>query len=223
MWHGRLTLRPGARGPAVRALRWRLSSFGWAVGSGDGFDTELEAAVRDFQEFCGLAPDGIVGPATWRALYARAAGATPEGPGPDRLALWAGLAPPAACTGVLPRSPWAPGHDEFPAVRIEVRLQDRLLILHTPGGSAAFPVAVGRPDAPTPVGRFAVAELIANPGPPLGTRWIRLKPGDCSIHGTDEPWLVGAAATPGCLRMYNKDVEYVFHRVAPGTPVDILP
>lgn len=221
MWQQRLTLRPGARGPAVRALRWRLSSLGWTANSGNGFDMELAAAVRDFQESCGLEPDGIVGPATWQALYAQP-GWTPAAGAPEILARRAGPALLDFCR-VPVRSPWAPDLDERPAVRIEVRLEDRTLLLHTPDGATPFPVAVGRPDAPTPVGRFVVAELIAYPGPPLGTRWIRLKPDECSIHGTDEPWLVGTAATPGCLRLYNKDVEYVYHRVAPGTPVDILP
>lgn len=213
MWHTRITLRPGARGPAVQSLRWRLSALGYAPPAGGpdepparAFDRELEAAVRDFQAACGLVPDGVVGPATWRALLA----------GHPAV-----LAPTHASPGT--RSPWAPPAGEAPASRIEVRLDERLLIVHGPGGPTAFPAAVGRPDAPSPVGRFAVSELIPHPGPPLGTRWIRLHPDLCSIHGTDEPWLVGAAATPGCIRLYNKDVEYVFHRVVPGTPVEIRP
>ncbi len=72
--------------------------------------------------------------------------------------------------------------------------------------------------SPTRPGRYIVRELIHHPGPPLGTRWIRLHPDSCCIHGTDEPWTIGFAATPGCIRMYNKDVEFVFTVSRAGPP-----
>ena len=84
-----------------------------------------------------------------------------------------------------------------------------------------FPVAVGRPVSPTAAGEYTVHDLVSRPGRPFGTRWIRLRPDICSIHGTDEPWTVGQAATPGCIRLYNKDVEFVFHRIQRGTDVVI--
>lgn len=257
LWQSRITLRLGSRGPAVADLRWRLARLGYPAGPGEassGFDAALEALVRTFQADQGLAPDGVVGPATWRRLYALTSPAQPArtvtyptaspAPGPALIPLpddrprrpGADPTPGLAGAGILaaaraPRrahSPWAPASWAPAAAhaanaRIEVHLHRRVLLLYTPEGTARFPVAVGRPDAPTPTGRFAVAELIPHPGSPLGTRWIRLHPDMLSIHGTDEPWLVGGAATPGCLRLYNKDVEYVFHRVAPGTPVDVQP
>ena len=233
MWQGRITLRPGARGPAVADVRWRLVRLGYLAGgpagpsagapgpgdrAGDSFDQTLQEAVRAFQASQGLVPDGIVGPATWGRLYALTSPTCrPLEAMPQASACAAATATPSPRA----RSPWAPAPAEAPAARIEVHLAERRLVLYTPAGAAAFPAAVGRPDAPTPTGRFSVAELIPHPGPPMGTRWIRLDPDLCSIHGTDEPWLVGDAVTPGCLRLYNKDVEFVFHRVALGTPVEI--
>ena len=65
------SLRLGARGDRVRLLRARLvAALDLARGAadGDGYDAELEGAVRRFQARHGLEADGIVGPATQRAL-----------------------------------------------------------------------------------------------------------------------------------------------------------
>jgi len=71
-------LRRGDSGPAVAEVRAKLRRFGLlqndvaagpADAAGDGhFDPELEHAVRAFQQERGLITDGIVGPATYRAL-----------------------------------------------------------------------------------------------------------------------------------------------------------
>jgi N-acetylmuramoyl-L-alanine amidase len=63
-------LRRGDSGPAVVEIRATLGRFGLVTGSvdGDRFDTETERAVRAFQQERGLIADGIVGPATYRAL-----------------------------------------------------------------------------------------------------------------------------------------------------------
>jgi murein L,D-transpeptidase YcbB/YkuD len=66
-----LTLRPGARGPQVRALRARLAFWGDldpAAAAGDAFDATTVAAVKRFQERHGLAARGVVGPDTVAAL-----------------------------------------------------------------------------------------------------------------------------------------------------------
>lgn len=54
-------LKPGESGPAVAALRARLTAMGYRVGGGDSYDAGLAAAVRRFQIVHGLAPDGIAG------------------------------------------------------------------------------------------------------------------------------------------------------------------
>jgi peptidoglycan hydrolase-like protein with peptidoglycan-binding domain len=66
---GQPTIRLGASGTVVRRLQRalrRTPNLGLPV---DGvFGSELETAVRDFQESAGLAVDGVVGPLTWSAL-----------------------------------------------------------------------------------------------------------------------------------------------------------
>ena len=66
-------LRRGERGPAVIEVRSTLRRFGLlpetgGQAGGDFFDAELEQAVRVFQQQRGLITDGIVGPATYRAM-----------------------------------------------------------------------------------------------------------------------------------------------------------
>ena len=105
-----------------------------------------------------------------------------------------------------------------------------------------FKVAVGMPRYPTPLGRFSVVSKIRNPtwnppdsdwarglgpvppGPsnPLGTRWIGLSAPGIGIHGTPYPGTVGTAASHGCIRMYMRQVEWLFERVYIGTPVFIV-
>ena len=66
---GQPTIQLGASGNVVRRLQRalrRTPNLGLPV---DGvFGSELETAVRNFQEGAGLAVDGIVGPLTWNAL-----------------------------------------------------------------------------------------------------------------------------------------------------------
>jgi peptidoglycan hydrolase-like protein with peptidoglycan-binding domain len=62
-------LRRGMQGPAVVQLQERLKTLGFLQGSVDGFFGEAtQAAVIAAQQKFNLQSDGIVGPATWRAL-----------------------------------------------------------------------------------------------------------------------------------------------------------
>lgn len=63
------TLRVGMRGTAIERLQERLRSLGFYDGEVDGiFGAQTQAAVEAAQRNFGLDPDGVVGPATWRAL-----------------------------------------------------------------------------------------------------------------------------------------------------------
>ncbi len=65
------TLRPGMADARVPALRARLRATGEFTGepsAGEVFDAPLVEAVRRFQRSHGLAPDGLVGSGTLRAL-----------------------------------------------------------------------------------------------------------------------------------------------------------
>lgn len=63
------TLRQGMRGSAVTWLQETLKARGFYTSEIDGvFGPATETAVMDFQESVQLVADGVVGPATWRAL-----------------------------------------------------------------------------------------------------------------------------------------------------------
>lgn len=67
-------LKPGSFGSPVRLIQYYLSVIGYfnesfnIVPITGVYDTETENAVRAFQEFYGLTPDGIIGPITWNKL-----------------------------------------------------------------------------------------------------------------------------------------------------------
>ena len=54
----------------------------------------------------------------------------------------------------------------------------------------------------------------------LGTRRLVLGDG-YAIHGTNQPESVGRAASHGCVRLRNEDIEKLYEMVAVGTPVYI--
>jgi len=84
-----------------------------------------------------------------------------------------------------------------------------------------YPVAIGKPSTPTPLGNFAIVSKIMNPGGVLGSRWLGLNYDSYGIHGTNRPWLIGQMVSNGCIRMHNHDVEELFVLVNLGTPVYI--
>lgn len=106
-----------------------------------------------------------------------------------------------------------------------------------------FPVATGQAIYPTPQGVFRIVKKQLNPwwypptydawakglspvppGPsnPLGTRWMGLSAPGVGIHGTDAESSIGYSLSHGCIRMHVPDAEWLFQRVAVGTPVVIL-
>ncbi|MFZ5974798.1 MAG: M14 family metallopeptidase [Bacillota bacterium] len=63
------TLYTGSRGPYVKLVQSLLKRIGYDSGPVDGvFGSQTRQAVIAFQMNNGLTPDGIVGPATWRAF-----------------------------------------------------------------------------------------------------------------------------------------------------------
>jgi murein DD-endopeptidase MepM/ murein hydrolase activator NlpD len=66
---GSRTIARGDSGWDVAVLQFRLAWRGFPSGTFDGgFGGHVEGAVRRFQALAGLGPDGVVGPATLRAL-----------------------------------------------------------------------------------------------------------------------------------------------------------
>ena len=58
-----------------------------------------------------------------------------------------------------------------------------------------------------------------SPANPMGVAAMTLAGGEYAIHGTNRPWTVGTAASFGCIRMREADIDDLFERVAVGTPV----
>ena len=93
-------------------------------------------------------------------------------------------------------------------------------------------IAVGAPGAETPTGLFYVQSKFVPSAPILGayafetSAYSKLTDwpggGVVGVHGTPWPWLLGQAVSHGCVRLHNKDVEFLKPRVPLGTPIKIV-
>ena len=84
-----------------------------------------------------------------------------------------------------------------------------------------YPVAQGKVSTPSPVGIWKITSKARNWGSGFGTRWMGLSKPHYGIHGTNNPASIGTAASNGCVRMYNEDVNELFNQVPVGTGVSI--
>lgn len=106
----------------------------------------------------------------------------------------------------------------------------------------SYTVAVGQEGLETPEGLYHIQEKQENPswhvpnsawagslagqvippGPedPIKARWMGIFEG-AGIHGTDETWSLGSAASHGCVRMSIPDVIELYPQVEVGTPIFI--
>ncbi len=66
------------------------------------------------------------------------------------------------------------------------------------------------------------AYMAGGPKNPLGARAIYLGSTIYRIHGTNEPSSIGKAASSGCIRMQNGDVEELYNFVKLGTVVTVI-
>lgn len=129
---------------------------------------------------------------------------------------------PATITEVTPVSPAARAKPILPRANILIARSQRQLTLFD--GNSPFrqyPIAIGKPSTPTPLGNFAIATKILNPGGVLGTRWMGLNYDAYGVHGTNAPWLIGQMVSNGCIRMHNAHAEELFTLVNVGTPIYI--
>jgi lipoprotein-anchoring transpeptidase ErfK/SrfK len=105
-----------------------------------------------------------------------------------------------------------------------------------------YTVAVGQEGLETPEGLYHIQEKEENPtwhvpesdwagslagqdippGPsnPIKARWMGIFEG-AGIHGTEETYSLGSAASHGCVRMAIPDVEELYDLVEVGTPIYI--
>lgn len=116
------------------------------------------------------------------------------------------------------------GDTVYSQKKIQVYVYDRRLYFLTGQRTAKiYPIAVGKPETPTPTGIYHIITKVVNPGGVLGTRWMGLDipNGPYGIHGTFQPDSIGKAISNGCIRMYNEDIEELFSQVRVGTTVAI--
>ena len=104
----------------------------------------------------------------------------------------------------------------------------------------SYTIAVGRQGLETPSGLYSIDDKQVNPswhvpqsawagelagrvippGPddPIKARWMGFWNG-AGIHGTDETWSLGSAASHGCIRMAIPDVIELYDLVPMNTPI----
>src|SRR5580698_10886338 len=123
-----------------------------------------------------------------------------------------------------------------PSRRLIVNIAARKIVMVEDGKVVKmYPVAVGKHSTPSPSGSFHIASHVVNPtyshdgkvvrpGPsnPVGTRWMGLGYKGYGIHGTNQPESIGHAASHGCIRMRNQDVEELFALVRVGDDVELI-
>lgn len=117
---------------------------------------------------------------------------------------------------------------------IYVRLSECRATLFVDGEvKKTWPVAVGKPSTSTPPGVYEIVRLKEDPtwswegrryppGDPengLGSRWIGINLPTYGMHGTNEPDSIGTAASHGCIRSQNADIEEVFEYLELGDTV----
>lgn len=122
-----------------------------------------------------------------------------------------------------------------PQRQIVVSIPDRKLALLEDGDVLkVYDVAVGAEKSPSPTGDFTIVNRLENPtyyrpgvvieagtNNPLGTRWMGLSQKGFGIHGTNQPQSIGKAASHGCIRMAQSDLEELFTLVHIGDAVSI--
>jgi lipoprotein-anchoring transpeptidase ErfK/SrfK len=105
-----------------------------------------------------------------------------------------------------------------------------------------YTVAIGQVGYDTPAGLYNIQNKAVNPawsvpnsdwagglagqvvppGPdnPIKARWLGIYDG-AGIHGTDQTWSLGTAASHGCVRMSIPDVVELYDQVPVGAPIYI--
>lgn len=93
-------------------------------------------------------------------------------------------------------------------------------------------IAVGARGTETPTGLFYVQAKFDPSLPILGAYAFETSgyskisdwPGGgvVGVHGTNTPELIGQAVSHGCVRLYNKDIQYLRSVVGVGTPIKIV-
>jgi len=131
---------------------------------------------------------------------------------------------------------WVPreGLGEFHLIHTQIvvdRRKLRITLFKNGKQILKAPIGVGKSSTPTPGGNSWIREKLNGFGNavygPLafgtGTYSNKLTDwpggGVVGIHGTNEPNLIPGRPSHGCIRLKNKDIVSLSHKMAPGTPV----
>jgi lipoprotein-anchoring transpeptidase ErfK/SrfK len=147
----------------------------------------------------------------------------------------AALAVPLMLAAAAAQAQEAENIELWPQRKIVVSIPERKLVLLENGRVIKiYDAAVGASKSPTPTGEFTITlqlqhptwwgrKKVVAPGKlnPLGTRWIGISKRGYGIHGTNSPDSIGRAASRGCIRMRNEDVEELYEMVSAGDTVEL--
>jgi len=142
-----------------------------------------------------------------------------------------------------------PKKDEAPSAPIVIKIDTKINMLGVLQGEkliAAYPVTIGSAHTASPIGEWKVRGIakmpifrydkemlqhgrrsgnfhLLPPGPrnPVGVMWIALNKKGIGIHGTNDPGLIGRAASHGCIRLANWDIVRLATKIKPGDNVSI--
>jgi lipoprotein-anchoring transpeptidase ErfK/SrfK len=146
----------------------------------------------------------------------------------------------AVLLAILPPLPVATAQEVRDVTLLIVRSQRRVFVYQTGRVVMSYPVAIGKPGWETPVGVWKVREKILNPawtnfitrkvvkpgrGNPMGSRWIGFWTDgrdEIGFHGTQNVASIGKAASHGCVRMKEADVQDLYDRVDVATIVEVV-
>jgi lipoprotein-anchoring transpeptidase ErfK/SrfK len=144
---------------------------------------------------------------------------------------------------VKPKVTQAQLADKYPVVLVADRNNFKLLLYKRLQLAKAYTVAVGAVGFDTPAGLYHIQNKAVDPAwsvphsdwagdlagtvvpggtpeNPLKARWLGIFNG-AGIHGTDETYSLGHAASHGCIRMAIPDVIELYDQVPVGTPIYI--
>jgi len=142
-----------------------------------------------------------------------------------------------------------PKKDETASTPIVIKIDTKINMLGVFQGDkliAAYPVTIGSAHTASPIGEWKVRGIakmpifrydkemlqhgrrsgnfnLLPPGPrnPVGVMWIALNKKGIGIHGTNDPGLIGRAASHGCIRLANWDIVRLATKIKPGDNVSI--
>ncbi|HLJ63571.1 MAG TPA: L,D-transpeptidase family protein, partial [Stellaceae bacterium] len=139
---------------------------------------------------------------------------------------------------LLPRAP----HRGIVINLAELRLY---YFASTPGPVLSFPIGIGGEGHQTPLGRTTIrakrvhpswyptaserredpalgSRIAPGPDNPMGDYALYLGWQGYAIHGSNRPFSIGRRDSHGCIRLYDRDIETLFHLASVGTEVRVV-